>query len=47
LFHQSTRDTSELANVYLQGLPLLPDERNQANIARCLIDPDNDGESGS
>jgi SRSO17 transposase len=44
-FTTRTRDTSHLAHVYLQGLLLLPDERNYANIARRIIDPDNDGQS--
>jgi SRSO17 transposase len=40
-----TRDTSELAHVYLQGLLLLPDERNYANIARHLLGPQDDGQA--
>src|SRR4051812_7034388 len=44
-FTTRTRDTSALAHVYLQGLLLLPDERNYANIARRLIAPDDDGQS--
>jgi SRSO17 transposase len=44
-FTTRTRDTSSLAHVYLQGLLLLPDERNYANIARRVIGPQDDGQS--
>lgn len=44
-FKTRTRDTSPLAHVYLKGLLLLPEDRNYANIARRIIDPDNDGQS--
>jgi len=44
-FTTRTRDTSHLAHVYLQGLLLLHDERNYANIARRIIGPDDDGQS--
>lgn len=44
-FTTRTRDTSELAHVYLKGLLLLPDERNYANIARRVVSPDDDGQS--
>jgi len=44
-FTTRTRDTSQFAHVYLKGLLLLPNERNYANIARCLIGPDDDGQA--
>lgn len=44
-FKTRTRDTSQLAHVYLKGLLLLPEDRNYANIARRIIDPSNDGQS--
>jgi SRSO17 transposase len=44
-FTTRTRDTSPLAHVYLQGLLLLPEERNYANIARRILSPDNDGQA--
>jgi SRSO17 transposase len=44
-FTTRTRDTSPLAHVYLKGLLLLPEERNYANIARRVIDPDDDGQA--
>ena len=44
-FTTCTRDTSSLAHVYLQGLLLLPEERNYANIARRIIGPKDDGQS--
>jgi len=44
-FTTRTRDTSPLAHVYLQGLLLLPNERNYANIARRIVGPDDDGQA--
>lgn len=44
-FTTRTRDTSELAHVYLQGLLLMPDERNYANIARRIVSPEDDGQA--
>src|SRR6516165_1240187 len=44
-FTTRTRDTSSWALVYLQGLLLLPDQRNYANIARWVVDPQDDGQS--
>ena len=44
-FTTRTRDTSELAHIYLKGLLLLDGERNYVNIARQVIGPDNDGQS--
>src|SRR2546421_12245162 len=44
-FKTRTRDTSEFAHVYLKGLLLLKDKRNYANIAREIIDPDDDGQA--
>jgi SRSO17 transposase len=44
-FTTRTRDTSPLAEVYLKGLLLLPEERNYANIARRVIGPDDDGQA--
>jgi SRSO17 transposase len=44
-FTTKTRDTSSWALVYLRGLLLLPTERNYANIARCVVDPDDDGQA--
>jgi SRSO17 transposase len=44
-FTTRTRDTSSLAHVYLQGLLLLPHERNYANIARRIVGPDDDGQA--
>jgi SRSO17 transposase len=44
-FTTKTRDTSSWALVYLRGLLLLPGERNYANIARCVVDPEDDGQA--
>jgi len=44
-FKTRTRDTSEFAAVYLKGLLLLKDKRNYANMARRIIDPDDDGQA--
>src|SRR5437660_202743 len=44
-FTTRTRDTSPFAHIYLQGLLLMPDERNYANIARRIIGPDDDGQA--
>jgi SRSO17 transposase len=44
-FRTRTRDTSELAHVYLKGLLLLDGERNYVNIARRVLGLDNDGQS--
>jgi len=44
-FKTRTRDTSEFAHVYLKGLLLLKEKRNYANIAREIIDPDDDGQA--
>src|SRR2546421_3593963 len=44
-FTTRTRDTSEFAHVYLKGLLLLKEKRNYANIAREIIDPDDDGQA--
>lgn len=44
-FTTRTRDTSELAQVYLKGLLLMPGERNYANIARRIVSPDDDGQA--
>jgi len=44
-FTTRIRDTSPLAHVYLQGLLLLPNERNDANIARRIVGPDDDGQA--
>jgi len=44
-FTTRTRDTSPLAHVYLQGLLLLPSERNYANIARRIVGPEDDGQA--
>jgi SRSO17 transposase len=38
-------DTSEYALIYLKGLMLLPNNRNYANIARSVDDPDSDGQN--
>jgi SRSO17 transposase len=43
-FTTKTRDTSSWALVYLRGLLLLPKERNYANLARRVVDPDDDGQ---
>ena len=44
-FKTKTRDTSEHAWVYLRGLLTMPKKRNFANIARRVIDPDDDGQN--
>src|SRR5260370_21682209 len=44
-FKTCTRDTSVCAHVYLKGLLLLKDKRNYANMARRIIDPDDDGQT--
>ena len=44
-FKTRTRDTSEHAWTYLQGLLGMETERNFANIARRVTDPDNDGQN--
>jgi SRSO17 transposase len=44
-FKTRTRDTSALAHIYLKGLLLLKDKRNYANIAREILDPDDDGQT--
>jgi SRSO17 transposase len=44
-FKTQTRDTGEYAWVYLRGLLTMETERNFANIARRVIDPDNDGQN--
>ena len=43
-FKTKTRDTSELGFVYLRGLLTMANKRNFANIARRVINPDNDGQ---
>ncbi|HUJ75662.1 MAG TPA: IS701 family transposase [bacterium] len=40
-----TRDTSRYAFTYLRGLLSMPDQRNYANIARRVLDPDADGQN--
>jgi SRSO17 transposase len=44
-FKTRTRDTSEHAWTYLRGLLGMETERNFANIARRVTDPDNDGQN--
>lgn len=44
-FKTKTRDTSEYAWVYLRGLLTMDTGRNFANIARRVIDPDDDGQN--
>ena len=44
-FKTKTRDTSENAYVYLHGMLTMETKRNFANIARRVIDPDDDGQS--
>ena len=44
-FMTKTRDTSEHAFVYLRGLMTMDNERNYANIARRVIDQDDDGQN--
>ncbi len=40
-----TRDTSENGWVYVRGLLIMKTNRNFANMARRVIDPDNDGQN--
>ena len=44
-FTTRTRDTSEYAFVYLRGLLTMDTRRNYANIARWVIDPEDDGQN--
>ena len=44
-FKTQTRDGSEHAWVYMRGLLTMETERNFANIARRVIDPDDDGQN--
>src|SRR5512140_3219795 len=44
-FRTPTRDTSEHGWTYLQGLLTMPEQRNFANIARRVVDPDADGQN--
>jgi len=44
-FKTRTRDASEHAWTYLRGLLSMETERNFANIARRVTDPDNDGQN--
>ena len=44
-FKTKTYDSSKYAWVYLQGLLLMETRRNYANIARRVIDPDDDGQN--
>lgn len=44
-FKTKTRDTSEYAWTYLRGLLTMKTERNFANIARRVTDPDDDGQN--
>lgn len=44
-FQTKTRDTSEYAFIYLRGLLTMETDRNFANIARRVIDPDDDGQN--
>ncbi len=44
-FTTKTRDTSEYAFTYLRGLLTMDKERNYANIARRVIDPEDDGQN--
>ena len=44
-FKTKTRDSSEYAWVYLRGLLTMETKRNFANIARRVIDPENDGQT--
>ena len=43
-FRTATSDTSEYAYHYLRGLLTMETDRNYANIARRVIDPDGDGQ---
>ncbi len=44
-FVTKTRDTSKYAFVYLRGLLTMETKRNYANIARRVIDPEDDGQN--
>jgi len=44
-FRSRTRDTSQLAEVYLQGLLVMEEKRNYANMARRIIGPEADGQN--
>jgi SRSO17 transposase len=44
-FQTKTRDTSEYAQDYLRGLLTMDRKRNYANIARRVIDPEDDGQN--
>ncbi len=44
-FTTKTRDTSEYAFVYLRGLLTMDTKRNYANMARRVIDPEDDGQN--
>ena len=44
-FKTKTRDTSQYALAYLRGLLTMETKRHFANIARRVIDPDDDGQS--
>jgi SRSO17 transposase len=44
-FKTTTRDTSEYAWVYLRGILTMERARNFVNIARRIIDPDDDGQN--
>lgn len=44
-FTTKTRDTSEYAYVYLRGLLTMDTKRNYVNIARRVIDPEDDGQN--
>lgn len=45
LFVTKTRDTSEYALIYLQGILTMENRRNIANISRRVIDVENDGQN--
>jgi SRSO17 transposase len=44
-FRTKTCDTSQYAEVYLQGLVSMPNQRNYANIARRILDIQEDGQN--
>lgn len=44
-FKTQTRDTAEYAWFYLRGLLTMAEKRNYANIARRVVDPDDDGQN--
>ena len=44
-FTTKTRDTSEYAYVYLRGLLTMDTKRNYVNIARRVMDPEEDGQN--